>query len=721
MSNLKNTFNPNSIAVIGASDREGSIGRAIFQNLLKGNFKGVIFPVNPKYANVLSVKTYKKVTDIVDEIDLVIICIPRDFVLESIKECIEKKAKGIIVISSGFKEIGADGEKLENKLIALSHKFNIPIIGPNCLGIVNTSNQVSLNANFAFSMPQAGSVALISQSGAIGIAALDYAHQHHLGLSKFVSIGNKAVIDESDILEYLIEDKETQIIAMYVEDIENPARFIEIANRASLLRKPIIVIKTGRSVRGAIATKSHTGALSSSDTAYDSLFAQCGVIRVETLAELFEYAKGFTCYAIPEGKKVVVITNAGGMGIIATDAAERNNLEMSNFEKKTIDDLRKILPLNSGINNPVDLGGDADTKRFKQALEIITKDKNIDSIVVSVTPTVKSNVFEIAQVLADIAKKNPNIPILANLMSIESNQDFDAVLEKASIPNFDFPEVNIRILAAMAKYSEWINQAPISKPIFKVNKVQVKEMFHLLNTENRLRLTESETYNILNAYGMKVADYRETHNLKSALEAANEIGYPVVLKVISPDIQHKLEMGGIKVNIKDELEFKKAFEEIGKSIKTKQNKIKITGFLVQKFISEKGVEIIAGANDIKGFGSLIMFGLGGTFVELFEDVSFRLSPLTKKDARHMIESTKGYQILKGFRGQAAFDMEAISDYLLRLSKLVEDFPEIKEIEMNPIRVLEDAKGILIMDAKAVLKEEYISEKKTKKVKKVELV
>ena len=721
MNKLKYIFEPNSIAVIGASAKDGSVGNAIFHNLLRANFKGVIFPINPKYSNVLSVKAYPKVTEVKDEVDLVIICIPKNSVLQAIKDCIEKNVKGIIVISSGFKEVGIEGEKLENKIIELSNKNNIPLIGPNCLGIVNTSSKVNLNANFAFRMPQSGNVALISQSGAIGIAALDYAHQHNLGLSKFASIGNKAVIDESDILEYLVDDESTRIIAMYVEDIEKPARFIEIANKAAKLKKPIIVIKTGRSARGAMATKSHTGALSSSDLAYDSLFAQCGVIRVETLAELFEYAKGFTCYAIPQGKRVAVLTNAGGMGIIATDAAERNKLEMATFEDNTLNNLKKILPLNSGINNPVDLGGDSDSKRFEHALSLVIKDKNVDSIVISITPTVKTNILEIAEIMADIAEKNPKKTILANLMSIESYTDFDKILEKAAIPNFDFPEVNIRVLAAMAQYYEWINQAPVSKPIIRVNKQAVNEMLDKLKKEERIRLTESETYMILNAYGMNVADFKESTTLKGVISAANEIGYPVVLKIISPDIQHKLEVGGIKIDLKNEDELIEAFEDITQNIKKIKNKVKTTGFLVQKYIAEKGIEIIAGSNEISGFGFMIMFGLGGTFVELFQDVSFRLTPLSKKDAEDMIKNTKGYQILKGFRGQSTFDIEEIIDYLLRLSKLVEDFPIIKEIEMNPIRVLEDAKGIIIMDAKAVLKEEFISIEKARTIKKAELV
>lgn len=711
---LKYILEPKSVAVIGASRIAGKVGTAIFSNILQSNFNGAVYPVNPKYSNVMSVKAYKDILAIPDVIETAVICVPSNAVIDVIKQCAEKGIKGIVLITAGFKEIGAAGKKLEEEIIAIANHHNIVLIGPNVLGIINTQKDISLNANFALKMPKAGNVALISQSGAIGVVALDYAHQHNLGISKFISIGNKAVIDESDVLEYLIDDNETQIITMYAEDISHPAKFFEMAKKANAKHKPIIVIKTGKSVRGAIATHSHTGALSTSDTAYDALFAQCGVIRVETLAQLFECAKGFTCFVKPKGNRVVILTNGGGMGIIATDAAERYGLEMTTFEPETLKALKNALPPTAGIHNPVDIIGDADAERLKGALTEIVKDKNVDTIIVSILQTSETDMDTMASFLRDSAKENPHLAILANLMSLEHNPPFEQVLEKANIPNFDFPETNIRVLAAMIKYYQWIKQPHVEITKFEVDKQLVQQVIDTIRKENRKQLSEPESYKILGAYGMKAVEYRTAKDLDKTIIAANQIGYPVVLKITSPDILHKIDVGGVKINLKNDNDLIRAFKEITESIKSKEPDAKIQGFLIQKYFTAKGIEVIAGANGIKGFGSLIMFGLGGTFVELFKDVAFRLAPLTKRDALNMIKGTKGYQILKGYRGQATYDINAIVDYLLRLSQLITDFPEFKELDMNPIKVLDDGKGIVVMDAKAILMlEQEVSHTKPK--------
>ncbi len=684
------------------SSTPGKVGNAIFANILQSGFRGTVYPVNPKCSQVNSVKAYPDVLAIPGAIDLAIICVPVSVIENVIIQCAQKGVKGVIVITAGFKEIGEEGRKLEERITIVAKEHNIALIGPNCLGMVSTQKDVSLNANFAVGMPNAGNVALISQSGAIGVAALEYAHEYDLGISKFVSIGNKAVLDESDILDYLIDDNLTQIITLYVEDISRPARFFELAKKANAKQKPIIVIKTGRSVRGAIATHSHTGALSSSDTAYDSLFAQCGVIRVETLSELFEFAKGFTCRVQPKGERVVILTNAGGLGVIATDAAERENLELSTFEPETAEALKATLPPTASINNPVDIIGDADAQRFSSTLNILAKDKNVDGLVICVIPTVKTDMDKIAQTISDFARANPDLPILANMMAFEPEPAFEHILEKANIPNFDFPEINIRVLAAMIKYYKWIKQPVIEQVKFEVNKTDVQKVLDIIKREKRNHLSEPEMYRVLEAYGMKVVDYRLAKSIDEVLLAAKEISYPVVLKIVSPGIMHKVDVGGVKINLKDENALKIAIKEISESVKVNAPNANIQGFLVQKYFTEKGIEVIAGANAIKGFGALIMFGLGGTFVEIFKDVAFRLAPLTLQDAHNMIEQTKGYKILKGFRGQTSYDIDSIAEYLLRVSQLLTDYPEIKELDLNPIRVLEDSKGIVVMDAKAVI-------------------
>ncbi|HSH65516.1 MAG TPA: acetate--CoA ligase family protein, partial [Bacteroidia bacterium] len=545
----------------------------------------------------------------------------QEAVIKVIKQCAEKGVKGIVLITAGFREIGKEGKKLEDEIIDIANANNIALLGPNILGIINTQEKVSLNANFALKMPKAGNVALISQSGAIGVVALDYAHQHDLGISKFISIGNKAVIDESDILEYLIDDDATKIITMYAEDIRHPSKFFEMANRAAAKHKPVIIIKTGRSVRGAIATQSHTGALSSSDTAYDSLFAQCGVIRATTLEELFEYAKGFTCSVQPKGNRMVVVTNGGGMGVIVTDAAERNGIEMTNFEPSTLTALRKAMPPTANIHNPVDIIGDADAERLNKALIEIEKDENVDALIISILPTAETDMNAIADVICAFAKKNTNLPILTNLMSLEPNPAFEQSLEKAGIPNFDFPEISVRVLAAIINYYDWIKQPHEKATTFKVDKNRAQKIVDGLKNENRNHLSEPESYEVLGAYGLRSIGSFIAKSLDETLLAAKEMGYPVVLKIVSSEIMHKIDVGAVKINLKNEDDLKNAFQEIEKSVKRKKPNAVIQGFLVQKYFTEKGIETIVGVKAIKGFGHLIMFGSGGTFVELFKDVA----------------------------------------------------------------------------------------------------
>jgi len=640
MKNLKSVFEPKSVAVIGASKTKGTVGNGILTNILESNFQGAVYPVNPKYDNIMSVKAYKDVLSIPEKVDLAVICIPAKAVVDVVKQCAEKGIKGIVVITAGFKEIGEEGKKLEDEIIAIATKNNIALIGPNVLGIINTQKEISLNANFALKMPKGGSVALVWQSGAIGVAALDYAHQHDLGISKFVSIGNKAVIDESDVIEYLIDDEATKIITLYAEDISHPARFFEMAKKAKAKLKPILIIKTGRSVRGAIATHSHTGALTTSDTAYDALFAQCGVIRVETLAGLFEFAEGFTCFKELKGNKIVVVTNGGGLGVIATDAAEKYGLEMTTFEPDTIKALKLKLPSTASTRNPVDIIGDANAQRLSDTLSIIVKDKNVDAIIVSILPTVETDMDAIASNLCDFAKAHPDLPILGNLMSLEPEPAFEKLLNEANIPNFDFPETDIRVLAAMVKYYQWIKQPEVKPTKFEVNKKQAQEVLDTIRNDKRIHLSETESYKLLEAYGMKVIQHITAKDLDTTIAAATKIGYPVVLKIISPDILHKIDVGGVIINLKDESELKKAFKEISESVKSKKPDAKIQGFLIEQYFTEKSIEIIVGANAIKGFGSLIMFGLGGTFVEIFKDVAFRLAPLTKQDALIFLKNLK---------------------------------------------------------------------------------
>jgi len=702
MNSLKYIFEPGAVAVIGASPTAGSVGNAILSNILLAGFQGTIYPVNPRHSHILSLKTYANVGAISDQVDMAVVCVPKEQAEIVIQQCADKGIKGVVLVTAGFKEIGSAGKAMEERIRALCDKYEIALIGPNVLGVINTQRQVCLNANFAIGMPEAGNVTIISQSGAIGVAALDYAHQHHLGISKFISIGNKAVIDESDVLDYLVDDAETHIIAIYAEDISRPARFLEAAKRARAVAKPVLIIKTGRSVRGAVATQSHTGALSTSDVAYDSLFAQCGVIRVETLAQLFESAAGFTGLARPKGDRVVVLTNGGGMGVIATDAIEKNGLQMTTFEPATIEALTKALPPTANVHNPVDIIGDADADRLNRALTIISADKNVDALIVSILPTGETDMDAIARCICAFAKANPAMPVFGNLLSLDPEPSFVQILEKAKIPNFDFPETNVRVLATLVNYYKRLAEPRLECEKPNVNKKEAAEFLESVQKNKRTHLTEPECYRMLGYYGLKAVDYRFEKTLDSLVHAAGELGYPVVMKVVSPDILHKIDVGGVKINLKNEIGLKDAFAEMEKQVRQHKPDAVVDGYLIQKYFTQKGMEVIVGANEVKGFGPLVMFGLGGTYVEIFKDVAFRLAPLNRQDAVDMILETKGSKILKGFRGQAAYDMDALVDCLLRLSQLVTDFPQLKELDLNPVTVLEAGKGIVVMDAKAVL-------------------
>ncbi len=702
MNSLKYIFEPESVAVVGASPTPGTVGNAILSNLLSSGFQGTVYPVNPRHTRILSIKTYESVGAIPDAVDLAVVCVPREAAEPIVQQCADKGIKGIVLITAGFKEIGAAGKAMEERLITICKTHDIALIGPNVLGVINTHGGVRLNANFALQMPNAGNVALISQSGAIGVAALDYAHQHNLGISKFISIGNKALTDESDVIEYLVDDAETELITIYAEDISNPARFLKAAQRASAAAKPIVIIKTGRSARGAIATQSHTGALSSSDVAYDALFTKCGVIRVDTLSHLFETAKGFTGLARPKGDRIVVVSNGGGMGVIATDAIEKNGLRMTTFEQRTLDALEKALPPTANIHNPVDIIGDADEHRLDRALTAIAKDKNMDALLVSILPTGETDMDAIANCICAFARANPSLPVFANLLSLDPEPSFVRILEKARIPNFDFPETDVRILATLIRYAECLRKPKQACERMEVDKKRVSAYLDSANRTGRTHLTEPECYALLQCYGLKAVDYRVEKTLDKIVEAARELGYPVVIKIISPDILHKIDAGGVKINLKNEAELRKSFEDISASVTRHRPDAQIDGFLIQQFFSQKGLEVIVGTNTIKDFGPLLMFGLGGTFVELFKDVAFRLAPLNRQDAVDMIMETKGSKILTGYRGQPACDMNALVDCLLKLSQLVSDFPEITGFDLNPITVLAEGKGIVLMDAKAIL-------------------
>ncbi len=703
--NLRYIFSPSSVAVIGASAREGSLGRATFANILFNGFQGVVYPVNLRAGSILGVKAYPSVNKIPDPVDLAIIIVPAREVPVVMEECGQKGVKGAIIITAGFKEIGEKGALLEKRVKEIADKYNIAIIGPNCFGIINTHPAVRLNATFGRIMPLSGNIAFISQSGAVGGAALEYCEAEEIGLSKFISIGNKADIGENELLLYLRDDPTTKVILLYLEDLKDPRSFLKIAREITdELKKPILAIKSGRTQEGAKAASSHTGALAGSDVAYDAFFNQCGIIRLDNLNELFECAKAFSLQPIPKSKKVAILSNAGGIAIMTTDACIRQGLLLPSFKEETNNKLRAVLPPTASIGNPLDVIGDADVKRYATALKIILEDDEISAVIATWTPTLMAETIEIARAIAEIAPTSDKT-ILGSILSLERYEEVAKELEKERVPNYRFPEVAAKVLSVLGEYGEWLNRPRTEVKIFSdVDKEKVREIIKKAKEKRETWLLEPYAYSLLSAYRIPVAPFSLVKSLSEACVFSEEIGYPVVLKIVSPQVIHKFDVGGVILNIKDSEELKTAYEGLIRNVKNNQPGAEILGVLVQKMI-RGGKEVIIGMKFDPQFGPLLMFGMGGTYVEVFKDVSFRVAPIRELSARTMVREIRSYPILKGFRGEAPSDIEKIVEVLERLSQLVCDFDGyFEEIDINPFVVFEENKGGLALDARIRLKE-----------------
>ncbi len=705
-SNLDFIFKPRSIAVIGASNREGSVGRALFANILFNGYTGMVFPVNPKAKSVLGVKAYPSILDIEDEIDLAILIVPAVTVPAVLAECGQKKVRGAIVISAGFKELGPTGAALEQAVKERARTWGIRLVGPNCFGMINTSPAVRLNTTFGRVMPHPGNIALVSQSGAVGVNALEYAQAEEVGLSKFISIGNKADINECDLLAYLKDDEETSVIALYLEDLVNSPEFMRIAREITSdpkKPKPILAIKAGRTSEGARAASSHTGALAGSDEAYNAFFAQARILRVDTVNELIAKAAALSYQPTPRGSRVAIITNAGGIGIMATDACVRYGLKMAQLTETTRNELKKVLPAAAAINNPVDIIGDGDANRYRAAFRILLRDQNIDGIIPIWTPTVVAEAIDIANVIVEEAQKSDK-PILACIQTMGDNTAIRRALLRARIPHFLFPENAARSLAAMAEFGRLSRRGPGEIAHFSdVQPDVVRETIKQAKKRPRVFLSEPECYQILKAYGLPTPDFEFTRNLEEALAAADKIGYPVVVKIVSPDILHKTDFGGVRININSKEELHTAYSGMLETVKTKKPDAEIWGVLIQKMAPRGGLETILGMKRDPHFGPLLMFGLGGILVEVLKDVTFRIAPVNDLSAESMITGIKAHRLLEPFRGQPARDKKKIKECIQRLSQLVTDFPEIEEIDINPLLVYTEGAGALAIDARILLR------------------
>ena len=696
-------MNPSSVAVIGASAREESVGYAVFANILRTGFKGIVYPVNPTTRSILAVRCYSSILEIPDEVDLAIICIPSKFVPQSVIDCGKKGVKGVVVISAGFKETGAEGARLEEALKEAARSYDLPVIGPNCLGLANMDPKIQLNATFAKRAPKPGNIAIVSQSGALGVSLMDYASSRNIGISKVVSLGNKAVLNELDLLKALANDPQTKVILLYLEDLVDGRGFIETVRTVTdTIRKPILALKAGRTAAGAKAASSHTGSLAGSDEVYDAIFLQSGVLRVEFTAELFDYAIAFSRQPIPKSNRVGIITNAGGPGILTTDACIRYGMSIPTPTPETISTLKAFLPAAAALNNPIDMIGDADETRYEKTLQVMIADPTVDSLIVIATRQLMTDTKAIAEAIARTARQTDKT-IMVSFPGAPFEDEGVLYLENNNVPVYQFSESAVRALATMQKYESWVVRRRTEvKTFHDVDREKAERIIGSVMKDKRELMTELEAYDVLEAYRFDVPEHSHAKDLDQALKAAQKIGYPVVLKIVSPDILHKTDVGGVKVGIQDANELRRAYEEMMKAVITAMPKARIWGVGVYEMV-KGGIQTILGVKRDPQFGPIIVFGTGGTAVELYKDVSFRLAPIRELGAQNMINSTRASQLLAGYRGSKKGDILKLEESLERLSQMACELQEINELDINPYVVFEDGKGCKALDARILIK------------------
>ncbi len=690
-------FNPSAIAVIGASNKEGKVGYSILKGLLNG-YQGKIYPVNPKRNEVLSLRCYPSILDIPEEIDLAVIVTPANTVVDVLKECIKKGVKGVVIISAGFKEVGIEGIQREHEISEIVKNSAVRVIGPNCLGVINTKNK--MNATFVSEFPPEGRIALLSQSGALGVAIIDWAIENNFGFSKFVSFGNKVDLNETDFLEYFAKDPDTDIILGYIEDIADGKRFIEVAKEVTKV-KPVIMIKAGTTQAGAKAISSHTGALAGSDEAFTEAFKKTGIIRAKSIQELFDITEIFLPKKFPKGKKLLIITNAGGPGIIAADAADRLDIKLNPMSISSIDKIVGKLPPTASLHNPIDIIGDASSERYKVVLEQAINDKSVDGICTILTPQAMTDVGNVADVIIHHSKISEK-PIFSCFIGGYKVKDAIKKFKKEKIPWFGDPTVAIESYSKLIKYTEFKNKIySIDKEveIAQENIKKAEEIIFKFKEDRIYEISAEKAMQILSLYGFSFPKRGLAKSSEEAVEIAERIGYPVVMKILSPNILHKTDVGGVKLNLKNKDDVYDAFTEITTNVKRFMPNVYIEGVMIYEMV-KGGKEVIFGVSYDKTFGHMIIFGLGGVYVEVLKDVSFRIVPVSEDEAFEMIEETKSSKILDGLRGEKPYDKKHIVECIRRCSRLVQDFPIIKEVDINPYVVMHN--GGIALDVRIIL-------------------
>ncbi len=713
MDKLDAIFSPQSVAVVGASTTPGKVGHDIFANVLRGGYKGVLYPVNPKARAILSVRAYPSVREIPDPIDLAMIILPPKPALTAVEEAVEKGVKGVVIVSAGFREVGAHGREMEDRIIATCREAGVRVVGPNCLGVINPMADVRLNASFSARMPEPGNISFISQSGALCTAVLDFAADREFGFSKFISIGNKADVDELDLLRYFHEDTDTKVIMIYLEELRRGPEFIEAVKEITSGSRPtpILAIKSGRTAAGASAAASHTGALAGSEAVYDSIFLQSGIIRVASINELFDFASAFATKTesplgkarrkIPTGNRVAIVTNAGGPGIVATDMTVSSGLQLARFDDETVEVLDSHLPDTANLNNPVDVIGDASPDRYENALAAVIRDGGVDGALVILTPQSMTNALATAEAIVRVASRTHK-PILCCFMGIVDVSPGVKYLQARGYPVYRFPEQAAKAFGALYRYAQWLNRQHLAQLELSHDRDRAAGVIRDCLDRDQTHLGELEGNGILESYGFSVLPTELATSPDEAAEIAARIGYPVVMKISSGQILHKSDANGVRVGLEDEATVRQAYSEIVESARAFREDAVIDGVLIQR-MAPPGDEVILGCTRYPIFGPLLMFGYGGVFVEVFQDVAFRLAPIKRNEARRMIRSIKGYKLFTGFRGRPPADTDTLERLMVSLSDMVMDHPEIHEMDINPLLLHEKGKGATVADCRIILK------------------
>ncbi len=699
---LSSLFYPKSIAVVGASAQEGSVGLGVFKNLTTQGYQGKVYPVNIKKETILGVSAIPSIKAITDKVDLAVVIVPALVTPLVMKEVAEKKVPAAIIISAGFREVGDLGLKLEEEVKKICQENKIILLGPNCLGLINP--EIKMNASFAGIMPKEGSVAFVSQSGALCSSILDYAQELGIGFSKFISIGNKACLDETSIMEYLANDKKTKTIILYLEQMSNGKRIIEVAKKITRgpNAKPIIAIKAGRTRAGATASASHTGAMTSDDALYEAIFNQGGILRAGSIEELFNLGVTFANNPPTQGNRIAIVTNAGGPGVLATDEAIDHGLELAQLSASTIQALKGVLPSNANLGNPIDVWGDAKADRYRVALEAVLNDGNIDGVLVILTPQTMTEIEKTAAEIIKVKRKTKK-PIIASFIGTSTVREGVAELRKGGIAHINCPDAAAKAFGMLANFSKISSRSEGKEFDFNdIDKNKVAEIIKKAQEKGQTDFPEVEGREIIEAYKIPLPKSVWVHSREEAEKEAQQIGQNLAMKVVSPDILHETEVGGVMLGLKPE-EIAGKYDEMMATVAARAPQARLEGVLIMEMVpTHEGIEVVLGAKKDANLGTALMFGLGGIYVEFLKDVVFRFTPLTKEEAQEMIRSIHCAKIFEGVRKMPPLDTEAIVSCLGRVGQLMEDFPQIKELDINPIIVLPKGRGVKALDVRIVL-------------------